>query len=208
MSGDDSEHLDEFGDVPPIELLIDPIAEIPEAELTLLGEFMAWTAYIEVDMFLLYLLANPGSEVQRRKEFYRDTSGLSRRIALVRTSFEGKLEGVQKEALRILLERATILSRARNEWAHNPMIRFGPERLLVRWIVGSGDFAGRLVKVDGAAIRPHLRDLQQLHQGFTNLASLIRSPGGESYAIAFGEKTERLEAQIARLISPPDKTDD
>ena len=206
MADDDSEHLDEFGDVPPIELLIDPVAEIPVEELTLLGELMAWTAYIEVDLFLLFLLANPGDEIKRRKQFYRETKGLHGRIKLVRSSFEGKLSGVTEEALKILLQRAEWLAQVRNDWAHNPILRFGPKRLLVRWIVGSGDFAGRLTKVDGAKIRPLLPDLQQLHQGFTNLAALIRSPEGKSYAIAFGEKSERIEAQIARYLEDAAKS--
>ena len=44
---DDSELLDEHGDVPPIILELDPINDIPAEEIALLGELMAWTAYIE-----------------------------------------------------------------------------------------------------------------------------------------------------------------
>lgn len=197
---DDSEHLDEHGDVPAIELSTDPVAEIPADELTLLGEMMAWTSYIEVDLFLLFLLANPGDTIARRRQFYRRTAGLYARIKLVRLSFEGKLVGKLAQALEALLKEAEVLAQLRNEWAHNPIIRFGPKRSLMRWVVGSGDFAGGLMKVDAAKIRPHMPTLRQLHVNLTNVAALINDPEGKSYAIAFGGKSERMEAQIERYL--------
>ena len=86
MAGDETEHLDEFGDVPAVELAADPLTIIPDDELKLIGEIMAWTAYIEADLFMLFLVAYPGEAARRRRQFYRDTRGLYSRARLVRKS--------------------------------------------------------------------------------------------------------------------------
>lgn len=206
MPGDDNEHLDEHGDVPAIELSTDPIAEIPQDELLLIGEIMAWTAYIETDLFLLFILANPGDPVRRRKQFYKQTAGLYARIKLVRQSYEVRLQGDHAEALARLLQEAEALAKFRNDIAHNPVIRFGPKRALMRWMIGSGDFAGNLAKADSSIVRPLLPHLRRLHQNLQSFAALINSPEGKSFAVAFGVSDERVEAQIARYLaaaSPP-----
>ena len=198
---DDSELLDEHGDVPPIILELDPIKEIPAEEIAILGELIAWTAYIEVDLFTFYIIGKPGNEVKRRKVFYKRTAGLRQRVRLVRETLRGKLRKELVTPFDALMAEVEALADVRNEWAHNPIIRFGPKRTLVRWEVGSGEFAGRLVPVDVKVVRPLMPHVAQLHLNLRNLAALVNSPTGEQFAISFGERDAHMEAQIKRLLS-------
>jgi hypothetical protein len=43
--------------------------------------------------------------------------------------------------------------------------------------------------------------IRTLHNDLQNLAALLNSPDGGSFAIAFAEKNEETEAQIARYIA-------
>ncbi|MFJ6326535.1 MULTISPECIES: hypothetical protein [unclassified Rhizobium] len=178
-----------------------PINDIPNDEIALLGEMMAWTAYIEVDLFTLYILGKPGSEVKRRKEFYKQTAGLKQRVRLVRETLHAKLHAELAGPFNALMTEVEILADVRNTWAHNPIIRFGPERTLVRWEIGSGEFAGRLVRVDAKVLRPLMPRVEQLHLNLRNLAALVNSPTGEQFAITFGERDARMDAQLKRLLA-------
>ncbi|MFK5598295.1 hypothetical protein ACFZ8E_15065 [Methylobacterium sp. HMF5984] len=206
--GDDTEHLDEFGDVPAIELASDPLSIVPPDELQLIGEVMAWSAYIEADLFMLFLVAWPGDAERRRRQFYRDTRGMHGRAKLVRQSFEGRADGPIMAALGRLIEQVNILGSFRNDVAHNPLIRFGPKRALMRWTPGKGTGAGTLSLVDATAARQVMPAIRQLHDDLRNLAALLHSPSGGSFGITFGEMNERMEAQIARYVAFSNASDE
>ncbi|MGU3662136.1 hypothetical protein [Methylobacterium fujisawaense] len=201
MASNDAEHLDEFGDVPAVELAADPLAIIPDDELKLIGEILAWTAYIEADLFMLFLVAYPGEATRRRRQFYRDTHGLHSRARLVRQSFEGRSDENVMQAIDRLIEQIKVLGSFRNDIAHNPIIRFGPKRALMRWTPGSGTGAGNLTRIDAKIVRSVFPEIRRLHDDLRKLAAVLHSPSGSSFAIVFGETDERIEAQISRYIA-------
>lgn len=81
------------GSADPIILELDPVSELPEGAIALIGRILAWSTYVEFDRFQLYAIAKQGDLVARRREFDKNTHGMRRRIDLVGKAYARRLKG-------------------------------------------------------------------------------------------------------------------
>src|SRR5215208_4657787 len=71
----------------------EPLAGLPDELFLELGRFVAWCAYIEYDLFVLYCVfeRENQSPVQSRERFYKVARGLGGRLKLLKGSVKGKM---------------------------------------------------------------------------------------------------------------------
>jgi hypothetical protein len=183
----------------PLYLGLDPVGILPPAVLDLIGRVMAWSCYVEFDLFQLYAIAVPNDLVARRREFYGETLGMAARIRKVRNSYQGRLEGDLAKALHSVLDEAQALATFRNNWAHNPLFVYGPDRQLAMLKVASGDFAGDLEIPNLEHLISLLPNLQDFHRRLTLLIGLLGNPTGGHVVFAFGPVDATMAEQIRSL---------
>lgn len=202
-----SEPVSEF--VPPIILEHDPVSRIPHEALMILGQLMAWSAHIEADLFALYAIAKGGDLIKLRRFFYKTTAGLYQRSKLVREAFAERFTAEDSVLFEKLLDEVEVLASVRNEWAHNPLIRYGPEEHLCRWQLASNDFAGTVSRLDLDAVqRVGLPSLPELHNRLLRLIGFLGNPTGGQVFFVFGELTNDVAGQLRSLGADPGAASD
>jgi hypothetical protein len=184
----------------PIILELDPVGELPEGAIALMGQILAWSTYIEFDLFQLYAIAKQGDLVARRREFYKNTHGMRRRIDLVRKAYAGRLKNDVAKAFESIMKEAEAMALLRNDWAHNPFFMYGADPKLMMLKVSSGDFAGNLAPIDVEQMMPLLPLLGDFHRRLTMLIGLLGNPTGGDIIFAFGPMDEQISKQLQALI--------
>jgi hypothetical protein len=187
----------------PLSLEWDAVERLPPASLEFLGRLMAWSAYIEYDLFCLYAIAKGGDLVECRRKFFRNTRGMFLRVQQVEKAFAGRLRGGLASAFANIMRDAKALCEHRNDWAHNPLFLFGPDARLSMLKVASGDFAGDLVFVDQHRETALLPLLKKLHGQLITLIGLLGNPAGGKVFFVFGPTDAATMEQIRTLASEP-----